>query len=91
MRFLKNKHTVMAMIITPMLAVIAYFATDHLVSEPPQEARPGQSYKLAAKSNCRYQSGICTLKNGDVEVRLQAERLDEHRVMRTLNSGLVIQ
>lgn len=91
MGFLKNKHFIMAMVIAPVLAVIAYFATDYVVSEPPQEARPGQSYKLAAKSNCRYQSGICTLNNGDVELRLRAERLSERTVLLALSSGLEIQ
>lgn len=81
----------MAMVIAPVLAVIAYFATDYVVSEPPQEARPGQSYKLAAKSNCRYQSGVCTLNNGDVELRLRAERLSEHTVLLALSSTLEIQ
>lgn len=91
MGFLKNKHFIMAMVIAPVLAVIAYFATDYVVSEPPQEARPGQSYKLAAKSNCRYQSGVCTLNNGDVELRLRAERLSEHTVLLALSSTLEIQ
>lgn len=91
MRFLKNKHFVMALLIAPVLAVAAYFATDQVVSEPPRLAKTGQSYKLAARSNCRYQSGICTLKNGDVEVHLQADRVDEHRVTLSLNSALTIQ
>ena len=91
MGFLKNKHFIMAMVIAPVLAVIAYFATDYVVSEPPQEARPGQSYKLAAKSNCRYQSGVCTLNNSDVELRLRAERLSEHTVLLALSSTLEIQ
>lgn len=81
----------MAVLIAPVLAVIAYFAADHMVSEPPVQAQQGQSYKLAAKSNCRYQSGTCTLKNGDVEVHLRAERLDEQRVVLTINSAMDIQ
>lgn len=91
MVFLKNKHFVMAMVIAPVLAVIAYFVTDNVVSPPPQAAQPGESYKLAAKSNCRYQSGICTLNNGDIEVHLRAERLSERTVLLALSSGLEIQ
>lgn len=73
MQFLKNKHLIMAMFIAPALAVIAYFAVDHIVSEVPHAAVEGSSYKLAARSNCRYKSGVCTLENGDVEVKLHAE------------------
>lgn len=91
MKFLKNKHIVLATVIAPVLAIIAYLATDYVVSEPPQRAQQGQTYKLAASSNCRYQSGMCTLKNGDVEVHLQAERLDEKSVKLTLNSTLDLQ
>ena len=63
----------MAMFIAPALAVIAYFAVDHIVSEVPHAAVQGSSYKLAAKSNCRYKSGMCTLENGDIEVKVRAE------------------
>ena len=75
MNILKNKHMVLAMFVAPVLAIIAYFATDYVISEKPHAARQGTSYKLAAKSNCRYQSGQCTLHNGDVEVNVRAERI----------------
>lgn len=63
------------MFVAPVLAIIAYFATDHIVSEKPQQAEQGNSYKLAAKSNCRYQSGQCTLHNGDVQVHVRVEHV----------------
>lgn len=75
MNFFKNKHLLLAMFIAPVLALIAYFATDHVVSEKPHAAMQGNSYKLAAKSNCRYQSGQCTLQNGEVEVNVRVERI----------------
>ena len=75
MNILKNKHMVLAMFVAPVLALIAYFATDYVVSEKPHAAQQGGNYKLAAKSNCRYQSGECTLHNGDVEVNVRAERI----------------
>lgn len=65
MSLLKNKHALAALIITPVLALIAFFATDYMVSEKPQAAKEGNSYALIGRSNCRYTSGICTLKNGD--------------------------
>ncbi|QQD17078.1 hypothetical protein I6N98_11940 [Spongiibacter nanhainus] len=68
--FLTNKHVVVAMIIAPILAILAYFAVDSAVSEPPVKAVEGQSYELVAASNCRYKSGRCTLKNGNFKVEL---------------------
>jgi len=91
MEFLKNKHLILAMFIAPTLAVIAYFGVDYIVSEKPQSAQQGKSYRLAAKSNCRYQSGVCTLVNGDIEVQLQAERIDDRQVGLTLRSAAPIR
>ena len=91
MNILKNKHLILAMFVAPVLAVIAYFAVDYVVSEKPRAADPGSSYKLAAKSNCRYQSGNCTLENGDVEVHIQARHSDDTRVDLNMRSELPIQ
>lgn len=82
---------ILAMFIAPVLAIIAYFSVDHIVSEKPQAALPGSSYKLAAKSNCRYQSGNCTLKNGDIEVQIRAQRMTGKEVALTMHSELLIQ
>jgi len=71
MNVFKNKHVLAAMIITPVLAIIAFIATDKIVSERPHAAKAGQSYKLIARSNCRYTSGVCTLKNGDFMVDVE--------------------
>ncbi|MDB4575628.1 hypothetical protein N9112_01570 [bacterium] len=91
MNILKNKHLILAMFVAPTLAIIAYFSVDYVVSEKPQAAIQGGTYKLAAKSNCRYQSGVCTLKNGDIEVKLHARRIDERMVELNMHSGLPIQ
>ncbi|MGY0646152.1 MAG: hypothetical protein ACW7DN_16410, partial [Paraglaciecola chathamensis] len=60
----KNKHIITALIVTPLLAIAGYFATDYIVSERPQQAQQGGQYQLAALPNCRYASGKCGLKNG---------------------------
>lgn len=91
MEILKNKHLILAMFIAPTLAVIAYFGVDYLVSEKPRAASQGKSYRLAAKSNCRYQSGSCTLKNGDIEVQLQARRIDDRQVGLLLSSATPVR
>lgn len=88
---LKNKHLILAMFITPVLAILAYFATDYMVSEKPQMAQQGEVYKLAANSNCRYQSGVCTLKNGDIEVSVRAQRIDNNQLELFVSSELDIQ
>jgi hypothetical protein len=91
MNILKNKHMVLAMFVAPVLALIAYFATDYVVSEKPHAAHQGGSYKLAAKSNCRYQSGSCTLYNGDVEVNVRAERITGSRIELSLHANMPLQ
>ncbi len=91
MQILKNKHLIMAMFVAPALAIIAYFSVDYMVTEKPKAALPGSSYKLAAKSNCRYKSGACTLKNGDIEVQIRARRVGEKEVVLTLFSELPIK
>ena len=66
----KNKHVVIAMIVAPILSILAWFAVGQLTGEQPQAAKPGQSYPLVEKSNCRYQSGACDLENEDFKLRL---------------------
>ncbi len=91
MNILKNKHVVLAMFVAPVLAIIAYFATDHIVSEKPHLVQQGQNYKLAAKSNCRYPSGQCTLRNGDIEVSVRIERMTASAIKLILQSNIPVQ
>ena len=91
MQIFKNKHLVLAMFVAPVLAIIAYFAVDSFLSEKPHQARQGESYKLAAKSNCRYQSGLCTLQNGDVQVSVRIERLSDSLIRMFLSSNMPVQ
>ena len=82
-----NKHFIAALLVTPILAVIAYFAVDNLVSEKPHSAVEGGTYKLLAKSNCRYASGVCTFKNADMEMDVTLEEQGD-TVLLTLNSAV---
>lgn len=86
MQFFKNKHLILAMFVAPVLALLAYFAVDYAVTEQPHAAQPGASYRLAALSNCRYQSGKCTLKNGELEMSFRARRLADSQVELILQS-----
>ena len=65
---------VAALLVSPILALMAYFAVDAMVSVPAQPARPGAVYPLRVMSDCRYASGTCTLQNGDVRVQLTLRR-----------------
>ena len=85
--FFKNKHVILAMFIAPVLAIIAYFATDYLVSEKPHQAKQGETYKLAANPNCRYPSGRCTLRNADIEVNVRIERVADQAIKLILQSN----
>ncbi len=65
-----NKHVLIAMIVAPVLAVLAWFGAGQLAGESPQPAVAGKSYPLVEQSNCRYASGRCDLENEDVRLYL---------------------
>jgi len=83
----KNKHVLIATLMAPVLALIAYFGVNALVSETPHVAEAGQSYVLVEKPNCRHSGGICGLKNGDFELTLSFEWLDNGRMLLELESA----
>lgn len=87
----KNKHLVVSMLVAPVLAVVAYFATDYVVSEPPHAARAGETYPLMARSNCRYASGQCDLVNGDVELKLSMQTSSTGQAQLLLSSVLPLK
>lgn len=65
-----NKHVIIAMIVGPILAILAWIAVGQLTGEQPHAAQPGKSYPLVEQSNCRYESGACDLRNEDFKLRL---------------------
>lgn len=71
MNILKNRHLLIATLVAPLLALMAYFSVDYLFGEKPLSAVSGQSYPLVEKPGCRYGSGHCGLKNGDFELELR--------------------
>ena len=66
----KNKHVVIAMIVAPILAVLAWFAVGAMVGEQADVAEPGAAYPLVARSNCRWASGECELANNELEMTI---------------------
>jgi len=91
MSFFKNKHLVVAMLVAPVLAILAWYAIDALVGEKPSPAEAGQSYPLVEKPNCRYGSGACELGNADFELRLSTRSLGAGRVELELQSEFPLQ
>ncbi|MEM8683148.1 MAG: hypothetical protein AAGF72_06940 [Pseudomonadota bacterium] len=87
----KDKHVIVALLVAPVLAVIAWFGVDQIVAEKPQAVEAGGSYTLLARSNCRYDSGRCDLENADVEVALLPEVSDTGFVEMTLSSSVELQ
>lgn len=90
MSIFRNKHLIIAMVVTPILAILSYYFVDRLVSEKPQAAVKGQSYPLRANSNCRYTSGVCDLVNADFKSRLVVESQDGRAVLK-LSSNQPLQ
>ncbi|MFK8041212.1 hypothetical protein [Congregibacter sp.] len=68
-----NKHVVVALVVAPVLSIMAWFAVGSFTSEPAEPAKPGVAYPLVEKSNCRYASGVCHLENKDVRLTLSIE------------------
>ena len=66
-----NKHVVIALIVAPILSILAWYAVGHLLGEQPAPAAPGNSYPLVEKSNCRYPSGQCELENAGFSITLR--------------------
>lgn len=82
----KNKHVVVAMLVAPVLAILAWYGVDYLVAERAEPAQPGSMYPLVARSNCRYDSGECDLVNNDFKVTVHPVELATDRTILRLSS-----
>ena len=87
----KNKHVVVALIVAPILSILAWFAVGHLVGEKPQAAKEGDIYTLVARSNCRYASGSCDLHNSDFKLTLEPDMLAASSVALTMTASHSLQ
>lgn len=91
MNMFKNMHLVIAMLVAPILAVMAWFAVDYFVAERPHAAEEGASYRLIAKSNCRYDSGQCDLENSDFKLNIRPVSIDANSVQLEMTSAVPLQ
>jgi hypothetical protein len=82
----KNKHVVIAMLVAPILAVIAWYGVDSIVAERAQSAEPGSAYPLVARSNCRYESGQCDLVNHDFKLTVRVVDIQPGKTTLALES-----
>lgn len=69
-----NKHVVVALIVAPVLAILAWLAVGQIAGEEAAVAVPGQSYPLVEKSDCRYESGHCKLENEEFKLLLRLQQ-----------------
>ncbi len=64
----RDRHVVIAMLVAPLLAILAWFAVGSLRGEKAAPAQAGNAYPLVEKSSCRYASGLCELENNDLRL-----------------------
>lgn len=87
----KNKHVVIAMLVAPVLSIMAWFAVDYFLSERPHAAKEGAAYSLIARSNCRYDSGQCDLENSDFKVNIRPMSTTADSIQLELSSAFPLQ
>ena len=86
MSFWKDKHVLIATLMAPVLGLVSYYGIGLLFGERPEPAEVGKSYQLVEKPNCRYNSGLCGLKNVDFELTLTFEPIGNDRLLLKLVS-----
>ena len=87
----KNKHVVVALLVAPILSILAWYAVGNILGEKPRAAEEGKTYKLVGRSNCRYASGSCSLHNADFELTLETEMLAASSVALTMTASHALQ
>ena len=87
----KNKHVVVALLVAPILSILAWYAVGNLVGEKPHAAKEGSVYTLVARSNCRYASGSCDLHNREFKLTLTPDMLAVSSVALTMTASHSLQ
>src|SRR5210317_2361133 len=87
----KNKHVIVAMLVAPILSIMAWFAVDYFVGERPHAAKEGAAYTLIAKSNCRYDSGQCDLENSDFKLSIRPTSVTPASLQLEMTSAFPLQ
>lgn len=66
-----NRNIAVALLVAPLLSLLAWWAVGALTGEQPRPASEGASYPLLEKSGCRYGGGDCVLENVDFSLELK--------------------
>ncbi len=85
-----NKHVIIALLVAPLLAIIAWFGVDAIVADRAESAKPGEHYPLVARSNCRYESGQCDLVNNDFKLVIRVVEVRPGETTLALESEFLI-
>jgi hypothetical protein len=86
-----NKHVIVAMLVAPVLAIMAWFSVDYFIGERPHAAKEGAAYSLIAKSNCRYDSGQCDLENADLKLSIRPTSVTSGSIQLEMTSAFPLQ
>ncbi|MBT4853149.1 MAG: hypothetical protein HON38_00230 [Halieaceae bacterium] len=73
MSMMTNKHVLAALLVAPILAVLAWYGTGLLSDDEELQAVPAQagaSYPLIERPGCRYPGGDCGLSNEDFKLAI---------------------
>jgi hypothetical protein len=87
----KNMHVAIALIVAPILAILAWFAVGQIAGEKALVAEPGSAYPLVARSNCRWESGECELHNNDLEMTIVPLELGSQHTKLSLDSEFPLE
>jgi hypothetical protein len=87
MSLFRNRHIIVALLIAPVLALVAWFGADYLIGERPEAAVAGRSYPLVEMPGCRYAGGACGLQNADFELGIGFRRAASGRVVLQVDSA----
>ena len=86
-----NKHVIIAMLVAPVLAIMAWFSVDYFIGERPHAAKEGAAYTLIAKSNCRYDSGQCDIENADFKLSIRPASVTSGSILLEMTSAFPLQ
>lgn len=86
-----NKHVIIAMLVAPVLAIVAWFSVDYFIGERPHAAKEGAAYTLIAKSNCRYDSGQCDIENADFKLSIRPTSVTSGSILLEMTSAFPLQ
>ena len=86
-----NKHVIIAMLVAPVLAIMAWFSVDYFIGERPHAAKEGAAYTLIAKSNCRYDSGQCDIENADFKLSIRPASVTSGSIQLEMTSACPLQ